>query len=100
MAMHVISRSALRAFWEIHPEAEQPLRDWYSVKNATWATPNDMRETFNSVDLVGRCSVFNVGGNRYRIVAAVHFNSRRVYIRHVLSHREYDREKWKPECEA
>jgi mRNA interferase HigB len=101
MAMHIISRAALRAFWQIHPEAEQPLRDWHTVvKNVTWSNPNDVRETFNSVDLVGRCFVFNVGGNRYRVIAAVHFNTHRVFLRYVLTHREYDRGKWKSECEA
>jgi mRNA interferase HigB len=101
MAMRIISKAALRAFWEVHPEAEGALRDWYSVvRNAIWENPNDVRNTFNSVDPVGRCYVFNVGGNRYRIVAAIHFNTCRVYIRHVLTHREYDRGKWKRGCGA
>ena len=101
MARHVISKAALREFWAIHPEAERPLRNWYSVvKNANWEDPGDVKDTFNSVDMVGRCFVFNVGGNRYRIVAAIHFNTRRVFLRYVLTHREYDRGMWTAECES
>lgn len=100
MAMRVISKAALRRFWQEHPEAEEPLRNWYSVvKKATWDNPNDIKATFNSVDPYGRCFIFNVGGNRYRIIAAIHFNTHRVYIRHVLTHAEYDRDNWKAECE-
>ena len=100
MAMRIISKAALRKFWQAHPEAEEPLRNWYSVvKNATWDKPNDVKVTFNSVDPFGRCFIFNVGGNRYRIIAAIHFNTHRVYVRHVLTHAEYDKGNWKVECE-
>jgi mRNA interferase HigB len=100
MAMRVISKAALRDFWQKHPEAEGPLRNWHTVaKNATWDNPHDVRATFNSVDLYGRCHIFNVAGNRYRIIAAIHFNTHRVFVRHVLTHAEYDQDQWKPECE-
>jgi mRNA interferase HigB len=100
MAMRIISQAALREFWQVHPEAEGPLRNWHGVvKNAAWNRPHDVKATFNSVDTYGRCFLFNVGGNRYRIIAAIHFNTRRVYIRHVLTHVEYDRGNWKAACE-
>ena len=55
----------------------------------------ELRNTFRSVDKVGRVYVFNVAGNHLRIVAAIHFNRQKVYIRGILTHMEYDQEKWK-----
>ncbi|MGD9854863.1 MAG: type II toxin-antitoxin system HigB family toxin [Planctomycetaceae bacterium] len=58
-----------------------------------------MRSTFPSADAFHRCVIFNVGGNKYRIVAAVHYNRRKVFLRSVLTHSEYDRGRWKADCE-
>lgn len=100
MAMHVISRKALRAFWARYPEAEAALRRWHQVvESATWNNFADVRGTFASADAYERCIVFNVGGNKYRIIAAVHYNRRKVYLRQVLTHAEYDRGAWKTDCE-
>jgi mRNA interferase HigB len=99
--MHVISRKALREFWGQRPDAEQSLRRWYTVvRHATWRSFADVRATFRSADQVGRCIVFNVSGNRYRIIAAVHYNRGRVYLRGVLTHREYMQGGWKADCGA
>ena len=99
--MHVISRKRLREFWEFHPEAQKSLQKWYAtVRHATWKSFADVRATFNSVDLYHRCHIFNVSGNKYRIIAAVHYNIGRIYIREVLTHAEYDKGKWKPDCRA
>lgn len=98
--MRVISKKQLRGFWEFHPEAEESLQKWYStVRYATWHSFSDVRTTFNSVDLYRRCHIFNVGGNKYRIITAIHYNTARVYIRYVLTHAEYDKGKWKSDCE-
>lgn len=94
--MHVLSKKKLREFWERHPRARSPLEAWYQVaKNAEWVTFADVRNTFNGVDLVDRFVVFDLGGNKYRLIAVIHFNRGRLYVRHVLTHAEYNLGKWK-----
>ncbi len=97
--MRVISRKALRDYWEEHPVAEEVLNDWFrKIKRIGPTNFAELRETFPSADIFGGCVVFNVGGNNYRIITYVHFKSQRVFIRAVLSHAEYSKEKWKTDC--
>jgi mRNA interferase HigB len=94
--MWVISRARLRDFWERHADAERLLQAWYQiVEAASWSDWEDLRRTFPSADRVGRLTVFNVGGNNYRLVARVEYEKHRVYIRAVMTHREYDSNDWK-----
>jgi mRNA interferase HigB len=94
--MHVISRKALREFWEKYPDSESSLSRWFkAVKNSDFSTFNDLRSAFPSADKVDDLIVFDIGGNKYRLIASVHFNRGKVYVRHVLTHSEYDRGKWK-----
>ena len=95
--MHIVSRKALREFWNRHPESQQPLSRWYTIAQKTdFKDFNELRMTFPSADWVRGLIVFNIGGNRYRLIAAIHFNRRRVYIRHVLTHEDYNQGAWKP----
>ena len=95
-AMHIIAKPALVAFWKKHPDAEQPLLAWYRImSNQVFTDFNDLRATFGSADYVSGLTVFNIGGNKYRLIAAIHYNRRKVYIRQVLTHAEYDRDGWK-----
>lgn len=95
--MHIISRKALRNFWERHPESQSPLARWYTiVRKADFKDFGELRTTFPNADWVDGLIVFNVGGNRYRLIASIHFNRKRVYIRHVLTHHEYDQGAWRP----
>jgi mRNA interferase HigB len=90
--MHVISRKKLRGFWKLHPEAEDYLRAWFRVaRRETWSNFAEMKVSFPKADRVGKLTVFNIAGNRYRLIAAIHHNRGKVYIRHVLTHAEYDR---------
>lgn len=94
--MHVISRKALRRFWNRRPASRTALARWFKIMNRTdFASFEELRRTFPSADLVGDLVVFNIGGNKYRLIASIHFNRRKVYVRHVLTHREYDRGDWK-----
>ena len=96
--MHVISKKKLREFWEEHPRAKSALEGWHQVaKNAEWETFLDVRQTFNTADQVGRFTVFDIGGNKFRLIAVIHFNRQKLYVRHVLTHAEYDEKKWKDE---
>ena len=99
--MRVISRKRLREFWAEHPKAKTPLTQWYKLtEEASWRHFADARSTFGSVDSVTVRSgnavyVFNIKGNDYRLIAAIHFNTGTVYVLAVLTHPEYDEEKWK-----
>lgn len=94
--MHVISRKALVQFWERHPDSQEPLLRWYRiVERSEYTSFDELRTTFPSADKVGDLIVFNIGGNKYRLIAAVHFNRGKVFVRHVLTHKEYDQGAWK-----
>ena len=94
--MHVISYKKIREFSQIHSRAISPLNNWYKiVKNVDFDNFSKIRELFPSADQVGNFVVFNIGGNKYRLIAAIHFNRKKVFIRHILSHQQYDRNKWK-----
>ena len=94
--MHVISRKALRNFWKQHPDSQGSLSRWFKIVQRTnFESFTDLRSTFPSADLVGDLVVFNIGGNKYRLIASVHFNRGKIYIRQILTHREYDKGDWK-----
>jgi mRNA interferase HigB len=96
--MHVISEKMLREFWHLHPDAETPLRAWRHVaEHAEWGKFADVREVYASADQVGKYTVFNIGGNKYRLIVHIHFNRGKIYIRDVLTHEEYDEQSWKKE---
>ena len=93
--MHIISRRSLRDFWKRFPESQVPLTRWFKiVQTNDFVNFAALRQTFPSADKVGDLIVFNIGGNKYRLIASVHFNRNKLYIRHVLTHREYDKGEW------
>lgn len=97
--MHVISRKRLREFWERHPEAREELEAWFrTARRAEWRNIVEVREVYPHADAVGTCTVFNVRGNHFRLIAKVQYRIQRVYVKHVLTHAEYDRERWKNDC--
>lgn len=94
--MHVIAKPALVEFWVKHPDAENPLQAWYrTMEGEVFADFGDLRATFASADYVDGLTVFNIGGNKYRLIAVIHYNRHKVFIRAVLTHTEYDRGNWK-----
>lgn len=94
--MHVISHRALRLFWTKYPDSKNALSRWYKiVQGGQFKSFAELRSTFPSADQVGSLVVFNIGGNKYRLIASIHFNRSKIYIRHVLTHSDYDKETWK-----
>ena len=92
LVVHVISEKALREFWQQHADAKEPLKSWLTAtRRAKWQNLTDVRQTFNSADVVGIYTIFNIKGNTYRLITAIHYNRQKVYIRHVFTHAEYDR---------
>ncbi len=97
--MRTISKTALRGFWEKHPDAERVLRNWYKITlKADWNDLADVKKDFSHADQVGGCIVFNIGGNKYRLITKIKFRHKIVYVRFVLTHAEYSRGKWKDDC--
>jgi len=90
--MHIISFRKLREYFEQEPDAKVALQDWFKrTKKADWANFSEMKQTFNSVDAVGNSRfVINIKGNHYRIIVKVMFRVKRVYIRWVGKHMDYD----------
>lgn len=94
--MHVISRKRLLEFGRKYSDAIQPLDRWYRIiKHTDYNSFADLRKTFPSVDQVGRLTVFNIGGNKYRLIAFITYKNKRIYIRNILTHKEYNMGKWK-----
>jgi mRNA interferase HigB len=94
--MHIITRKRLNEFAGEHPETKSSLAHWYALaKRLDFANFAELRETFPSADQVGKLTVFNIGGNKVRLIAAIHYNRRKIYVRAVLTHRQYDEERWK-----
>jgi mRNA interferase HigB len=89
----VIAKTILQEFGRSHADAIEPLNDWWAkARKADWATLQDIRNTFNSVDYVGNDRyVFNIKGNKYRLVAMIFFDIRTIYIRYVDTHANYDK---------
>ncbi len=94
--MHIITRKRLLDFAGAHPDCSTALESWYRVVKCTdFDSFIGLRQVFPSADIVDNLTVFNIGGNKVRLIAAIHYKARRVYIRHVLTHREYDRGLWR-----
>lgn len=90
--MRIISVNTLKAFWEKHRDAVHPLRTWIKVtKAAQWKGPPDVKKTFNSVDILkdGRV-VFDIGGNKFRLVAWINYVHQVLYVRFIGTHKQYD----------
>ncbi len=93
--MRVISNKRLVEFAGVHPEASVPLQIWRKTMEAgRFANFAALKRSFNATDRVGGFYVFDIGGNKFRLIAAVHFNTQMLYVRPVVTHKEY--EKWKP----
>jgi mRNA interferase HigB len=94
--LRVVGRETISAFQKEHPDSVAPLNRWVSiVEAASWKDPTEVRATFGSADFVEGKVVFNIGGNKYRLIAAISFETRIVSIEAVLKHSEYDKGKWK-----
>ncbi len=94
--MHVVSYKAIRIFCSRYPQAKEPLDRWYRIaKRATWANFAEVRQTFSAADFVAPYVVFDIGGNKYRLIAEINFRKKVLFVRHILTHKEYDREAWK-----
>ncbi len=91
--MRVIAKRTLREYWEKHSQAEQPLRSWHAIAaKADWSSPSDVKAAYRTASIVGNHRVvFDIGGNKYRLVARFDYEHKIVFVRFVGTHAEYDR---------
>ncbi len=89
--MRSIARRTLRDFWARHPDAERPLRAWFAeARRADWRGPAEVKARYPSASVVaGNRVVFNIGGNKYRLVVAIRYEARVVFVRFIGTHRQY-----------
>ena len=94
--MHVITRKRLLEFAKKHSDCATSIESWYRiVKHTNFNTFAELRQTFPNADRVGKLTVFNIGGNKARLISAIHYYTQRIYIRRILTHAEYDSGDWK-----
>ena len=94
--MHIITRKRLNEFAEKHPNTKASLQHWYKLmKRGHFRSFAELRADLPHADQVGKLTVFNIGGNKARLIVAMHYNRQKVYIRAVLTHDEYDKGRWK-----
>lgn len=94
--MHIITKKRIIEAKKKHFNCSTALDGWFRVieKNNFFSFA-DLKKTFNSVDKVGKLFIFDIGGNKLRLIASIHFNRQKLYIRHILTHKEYDEDKWR-----
>jgi mRNA interferase HigB len=94
--MHIITQKTLKSAWAKYPDAEKPLRKWYTeIKNLRFANFAELRQRYPSADQVGRLTVFNIKGNHYRLVVRIDYKYGKVFVRAFVTHADYDKEDWK-----
>ncbi|MGD8781464.1 MAG: type II toxin-antitoxin system HigB family toxin [Ignavibacteria bacterium] len=95
--MHIIiTRKRILEFSKEHPDSAEPLKRWYRiVKHTNYSSFTELRKTFPHADQVDRFTVFNIGGNKFRLISYIVYTLKRIYIRHILTHTEYNKGKWK-----
>jgi mRNA interferase HigB len=94
--MHIITRKRLNEFAEKHPDTKTALQHWYQLMRAgRFGSFSELRATFSSADQVGKLTVFNISGNKARLIVAIHYNRQKVYVRAVLTHEEYEQSRWR-----
>lgn len=97
--MHIISKKKLREFGQKHPDAKEPLDAWHRIAGRVkWRCLADARLAFPHADPYKECTIFNIGGNKYRLITKIYNEDQIVLIRFILTHPEYDRGKWKDDC--
>ena len=94
--MHVIAKAALVDFWTTHPAAKEPLNAWYRImRRESFQNFSEVRKTFASADYVDGFTIFDIGGNKFRLIAVIRYEWQKVYVRAILTHKEYDKDAWR-----
>lgn len=99
--MHIITKKTLIEFCLKYPQAKEPLLSWYKLtKKADWKNLVEVRKDFPHADLAGVCTIFNIGGNKFRLITKIYYPNKKVLIRFVMTHAEYNKKTYKNDCEC
>ncbi len=94
--MHIISRKKLRDFWGTHPDSYEALNNWYKfVSKAKWTNLIEVQAIYSTAESVGNLTVFNIKGNTYRLIVDIVYVDQTIFVKYILTHAEYDKDKWK-----
>ncbi len=94
--MRIIAKAHINRACKEYPDAARGLESWYKIiADSQFNNFAELKQVFRSADQVGKIVVFNIKGNQYRLIAAVHYNTKIVYVREVMTHAEYDKDEWK-----
>ena len=94
--MHIITKKRITEAKQKYHSCVSALDGWFKVAESNKFTNfADLKKTFNNVDKVNNFFVFDIGGNKLRLITSIHFNRQKIYIRHILTHKEYDEKKWR-----
>ena len=97
--MRIFSYKKIREFSQLYPDAKEPLDRWYkAAERAHWRSLAEVRKEFPHADSVGDCTVFNIGGNKYRLIVKIEYAKQMIFIKFILTHKEYDKDQWKYAC--
>jgi mRNA interferase HigB len=97
--LRVISRRKLKDAASIYAELTSPLDSWHKITRlAEWRNLADVRRTWATADIYGNCTIFNIKGNKYRLIAWINYHTQKVFIRYVLTHAEYTKGAWENDC--
>ncbi|QQS47246.1 MAG: type II toxin-antitoxin system HigB family toxin [Acidobacteriota bacterium] len=98
--MNIISYKKINTYIKKHANSKMPLLAWYKITlRQQWKNFDDVKKTFNTVDRFKGCTIFNIGGNNYRLIAGINYETHTVYIKQILTHAEYDKDNWKKICD-
>lgn len=94
--MRIAGQEKLTEFAGNHPKSKNALNAWRNVLESTdWKNPAELKTTLGTASIVGDQTVFNIGGNKFRLIARIEYGAKVVFVQHVLTHKEYDRGDWK-----
>lgn len=94
--MHIISYYRLREYAQKHNDCREALENWYKIASkAVWLNLVEVQSIFPTAEAVGNFTVFNIKGNKYRLIVSIDYEVQLIYIKYVLTHAEYDKETWK-----
>ncbi|WP_286392824.1 type II toxin-antitoxin system HigB family toxin [Pseudanabaena mucicola] len=94
--MRIYSKKTLDEFGKTHADVVTPLNSWHQVaKSASWQSIQDVKKSYSSADATGRFTIFNIKGNKYRLIVSIDYERQVIYIKYVLTHAEYDSGRWK-----
>jgi len=97
--MKVVNYEVLQKFARKHARSRSSLDTWYEATLKTiWRNFDDVKKTFRAADIYGDCTIFDIAGNKYRLIGIINYDLEQVYIETILTHSEYDRDKWKKNC--